>query len=317
MRTDDPQVPSCRIESRGNGSVHEAEPENPPKKRCPALELPQPPCGWEQHPAGVRGLGPALSQKLDCLSTDVSALCRDVSRLQTHMDRLEQDTRGWVLELAALRMENRDLSEYVRRMEGRCRTLENRSRRNNLRLIGLPEGAEGSDAVSFLQKTLSAMLGLPLETLEIESARRVQGGVSWDPNSRPRPLVFRLLRLANKAAVLHAARRQPLSYAGTRVTLLPDFCSLLLPRRRVPFGAVRRTRWAAELCFGPRHSSCGCAWTREPGRLLPCSGPLAGEREGRGPKGTGTEKWGTATLESRSQPGSSAGSFEQHNPTHQ
>lgn len=313
----------CSFGSRGNGLNHAAEPETPAKKRCPTLELPLPSCGWGQGkspegPEGLGGLGPALSQKLDRLSTDMSTLCRDVSRLQSHMDRLEQDARGWVLELAALRMENQGLSKYVRRMESRCRTLENRSRRNNLRLLGLPEGMEGSDAMSFLQKTLPAMLGLPRDVLEIESARRVPGGVSWDPNGRPRPLVFRLLRFANKATILQAARRQPLSYAGTRVTVLPDFCSSLVQRRRVPFGVVRRTRWAADLCFGLRHSSCSCAWTRAPRGLLTCSGPLAGVREGRGPKGhTGAGTWGTGTLESLGPLGGgpSTSGLEQHMPT--
>ncbi|XP_066483570.1 uncharacterized protein [Tiliqua scincoides] len=318
-RADDPQVMTqqpCSFKSRGNGSDHAAEPENPPKKRCPSLEPSLPSCGWgQQKPpeglAGLGSLGSVLSQKLDRLAANTSALCRDVSRLRTHVDRLEQDARGWVLELATLRMENRGLSEYVRRMESRCRTLENRSRRNNLRLLGLPEGAEGSDAASFLQKTLPAMLGLPLDALEIESARRVQGGVSWDPNGSPRPLVFRLLRFANKAAILQAARRQPLSYAGSHVTILPDFCSSLVQRRRIPFGAVRRTRWAVDLGFGSRHASFGCAWTRESGGPFTCSGPLAGEREGRGSKGS------TGSLKGPGQlgVGPSTSSFEQHTPS--
>ncbi|XP_053115644.1 protein KRBA1 isoform X3 [Hemicordylus capensis] len=300
-RGDDSPAPgaaSCSFQPQGGPRL-----DNPPKKRCPSLDPTLAPCGWGngQPPppecrAEVGGLGPLLSRKLDHLSADMSAICRDVSRLQSHMDRLEQDARGWVLELATLHMENRCLSEYVRRMEGRCRTLENRSRRNNLRMLGLPEGLEGSDAVSFLQKSLHAMLGLPLEApaLEIESARRVQGGISWDPSGRPRPLVFRLLRFADKTAILQAARTRPLSYAGAQVTILPDFCSSLNQRRRIPFGGVRRTRWAADLCFGPRHSSWWPGWTQGLREPLASSGPLAGEREGgRVPKGPGAENWAT------------------------
>ncbi|XP_061443494.1 uncharacterized protein LOC133365522 isoform X3 [Rhineura floridana] len=308
--------------SYGFRSQGEVESGYPCKKSCTSLDPSSPLCNWgngkpQECRAEVGGVGPDLSKKLDRLSADMSAVCRDVSRLQSHVDRLEQNAQGWVLELATLRMENRSLSEYVRRMEGRCRSLENRSRRNNLRVVGLPEGAEGSDAVSFLQKTLPALLGLPSDTppLEIESARRVQGGVSWDPSGRPRPLLFQLLRSADKVAILQAARTRTLSYASTQITILPDFCSSLSQRRRVPFGTFRRTRWAADLCFGSPHPSCYYAWA--PGRREPLasSGPLASEREGRVSKGPGVSTWGTDPLADPVHHGGchSAGSCEQHN----
>ncbi|XP_042329182.1 uncharacterized protein LOC121933469 [Sceloporus undulatus] len=311
---------SCSFESRG-----EAESGNPSKKRCPSLDPSSPLCSWEngKPPAGkeeIGDLGAVLSKKLDRLSADMSSICRDVSQLQNHMDRLEQDSRGWVLELAALRMENRSLCEYVRRMEGRCRTLENRSRRNNLRILGLLEGVEGNDAVSFLQRTLPAILGFPPEglPLEIESARRVPGGASWDPSGRPRPLVFHLLRFADKTAILQAARARPLSYASVQVTILPDFCSSLSQRRRVPFGTFRRTRWVTDLCFGPKHPSCCYPWTRHVMRqpTLGNSGPLAGEREGRVSKGPGTGNWDTDPLAGPECLGGchSASTCEPHNP---
>nr|XP_028606929.1 protein KRBA1-like [Podarcis muralis] len=305
---------SCKLQG-------DAESGNLCKKRCLSVDPNPVLCTWgngnpqERRPEVEDGIGPALSKKLDRLSADMSAVCRDVSRLQSHVDRLEQDARGWVLELAALRMENHSLSECVRRMEGRFRALENRSRRNNLRVLGLPEGSEGSDPVAFLQKTLPTLLGLPLEAppLEIESARRVQGGASWDPSGRPRPLVLQLLRSGDRAAILQAARGRPLSYSGAQITILPDFCSSLSQRRRVPFGTFRRTRWAADLCFGSRHPSCCYAWApglREP---LAGSGALRGERESRLPRGVGN--WGTETLPGPGHRGGchSTGSCEQHN----
>ncbi|XP_060136442.1 protein KRBA1 isoform X2 [Zootoca vivipara] len=307
---------SCKLQG-------DAESGNLRKKRClnvdpnPALRTWGDGKPQECRPEVEDGMGPALSKKLDRLSADMSAVCRDVSRLQSHVDRLEQDARGWVLELAALRMENHSLSECVRRMERRFRALENRSRRNNLRVLGLPEGSEGSDTVAFLQKTLPTLLGLPPEAppLEIESARRVQGGTSWDPSGRPRPLVLQLLRSGDRAAILQAARGRPLSYAGAQVTILPDFCSSLSQRRRVPFGTFRRTRWPADLCFGSRHPSCCYAWApglREP---LASSGALRGERESRLPRGPGMGNWGTETSPGPVHCGGchSAGSCEQHN----
>ncbi|KAJ7322429.1 hypothetical protein JRQ81_018716 [Phrynocephalus forsythii] len=306
------------------GSQGKEDPGTPSKKKCPSPGLPSPrhSCGSGkslESKAEQGDVGPVLSRKLDRLSADMSAICRDVAQLQSHLDRLEQEARGWGLELATLRMENRSLSEYVRRMEGRCRSLENRSRRNNLRMLGLPEGAEGSDPLSFLQRTLPEMLALPAESrpLEVESARRVHGGVAWDPNGRPRPLVFRLLRFADKAAILQAAQARHLSYAGTQVTILPDFCSSLSQRRRFPVRAFRRTRWLADLCFGPRHASFCRPWVqgwREP--ALATSRPLADEREGRAPKGPEDRNWDAdpSAGSGHCRGCLSPGSCEQHNP---
>lgn len=318
MKGDHTQIPgpaSCSFSSQAEA---EAEAENPPKKRSASLDPSPHACNWEdksppqEYRAEEGGFGSELYKKLDHLSENMGTICRDVSRLQNHLDRLEQNARGWVLELATLRMENRCLSEYVRRMESRCHILENRSRRNNLRMLGLPEGVEGSEPVPFLQKTLPTMLALPTGglPLEVESARRVQGGISWDPNGSPRPLVFRLLRLADKMAVLQAARSRPLSYAGARVTILPDFRSSPFQRRRTLLGTFRRARWAADLCLGPQHTSCYYGWTQGPRETLAHSGPLPGEREGRVSKGMGN--WGGR--EGSSGSGHSAGSCEPHNP---
>ncbi|KAM6448762.1 zinc finger protein 467 [Liasis olivaceus] len=119
----------------------------PRKKRRPgprAPSPPPPPCSCGGGPPG--GAGPLLSKQLGRLAADVGALCRDLSRLRGHVLGLEREARGRALELAALRLENRGLSRYARRLEGRCRALETRSRRHRLRLLGLPEGAEGGDA---------------------------------------------------------------------------------------------------------------------------------------------------------------------------
>ncbi|XP_067326516.1 protein KRBA1-like isoform X2 [Anolis sagrei] len=288
---------SCSFEPR-------TEPGNPSKKRCPDSSP-------SQNSLENRGevhraeLGPVLSETLGRLSADMSAVSRDVSRLQSHLERLEQDARGWVLELASLRMENRSLCEYARQTEARCRTLESRSRRNNLRVLGLPEGAEGGDAVSFLRRTLlPPVLGIPPE---IESARRVHA------TSRPRPLVFRLLRFADKAALLQATRSRPLSFAGTPLTLVPDACPSFSRRHRVPFSAFRRPRWAPDLCFAPRHPSCCCS--RPPhGSRQPTACNSLSERDSRVSKGPGN--WEPDSLSGPRCLGGchDAGSGKQHDP---
>lgn len=49
--------------------------------------------------------------------------------------------------------------------------LENRSRRCNLRLVGLPEGMEGRDAVTFMKTWLPSYLNLTTKTGKIKLDR--------------------------------------------------------------------------------------------------------------------------------------------------
>ncbi|XP_063157950.1 protein KRBA1 [Candoia aspera] len=285
----------------------DAAPDAAPKKRRPGPAPSSPPCGCgasptPERPAEAGAAGPrGPSEQLGRLAADVGALCRDLARLQGHVLGLEREARGWALELAALRLEHRGLGAYARRLESRCRALESRSRRRDLRLLGLPEGAEGGDAAGFLRRTLPGLLGWApgAPGPEVESARRVRGGAAREPPGKPRPLVFRLLRLADKAAVLEAARARTLRCAGAQVAILPDLRSSLARRRRVPLGTGRRARWVADLLCGARPSPGGLARTQASWEPPAGRAPLAGERAGRAAKGGG---------------GRSPGGCEPHNP---
>ncbi|KAM7123857.1 uncharacterized protein J5F26_001709, partial [Ciconia maguari] len=191
-----------------------------PKKRRPRGTSPalwEPP-GEAQHPrAEVGRVCAVLAEKLERPCRDLRSVRREVWGVRSRLERLE---RGWAREMAALAHCRRRLRHAIRRLEARCRALETRSWRNSLRLLGLPEGAEGADAVAFLQTMLPAVLGLPPAPapLQIESARRLRG-----PTAPARPLLFSLLRFADKLALLRAARGcpEPPSWAGARLAIVP------------------------------------------------------------------------------------------------
>ncbi|XP_044859902.1 uncharacterized protein LOC123363130 isoform X6 [Mauremys mutica] len=292
-----PSTGSC-TSSEDGGQKADAEWEEFPKRHCSsAAPSPWACCGWESGTPldlGVErsAIEAVLSEKLDRVSQDFAAMCRDVSSMQSRVAQLERDSRGWALELAALQKGNKCLSETVRRLESRCQVLENRARRNSLRLVGLPEGAEGGDPVAFLQRTLPMMLNLPADwpPLEIESARRVHGGVRWDPATRPRALLFRLLRFSDKLAIMRAVRKraEPLTCGGARVALFPDVCPKLCRRSGARYAAVRRPWRAAELRLGTQPSGCCHGRARGHGEPLPSPpgrAPAADEQGSRVTKG--------------------------------
>ncbi|RXN19406.1 liprin-beta-2-like isoform X2 [Labeo rohita] len=101
--------------------------------------------------------------------------------------------------------------------------MENRSRRNNIRIVGIPEGKEGQDTVRFLDGLIPNLIDSSGRQLEIERAHR---SPSQRPSStdRPRPILARFLRSADRDFVLRAARiKGNLSWENNNIMIFPDF----------------------------------------------------------------------------------------------
>ncbi len=126
--------------------------------------------------------------------------------------------------------------------------MEDRCRRNNVRLVGLPVGAEGSDVAGFLRVNLSKWIpSLRDRDIEIDRAHRVYNGgrgSDW-----PRTLIFRVLRWHDRSDILKGARQAyPVKCAQKNVTLLffPDFSPATAIMRKA-FGPVLKKMTALGL----------------------------------------------------------------------
>lgn len=83
--------------------------------------------------------------------------------------------------------------------------MEDRSRRCNIRLVGLAKSAEGENAIQFLQQNLPVwILSLAGEKIEIQRAHRIY--TSQDKPSRPRTLIFQLLRYQDRERIFNGVR---------------------------------------------------------------------------------------------------------------
>lgn len=78
----------------------------------------------------------------------------------------------------------------MQKLESQNKSLEARSRLNNVRLINLPEGAEGKDPAAFLEKWIPEALGPTLQaSVILERAHRI--GPMRDAGAPPRTLIMR------------------------------------------------------------------------------------------------------------------------------
>ncbi len=112
--------------------------------------------------------------------------------------------------------------------------MEDKSRRNNIRLVGLPEGMEGSDVAGFLRVNLSRWIpSLRGRDIEIDRAHHVYDGRK--NSDRLRTLIFRVLIWHDRLEILKGARQAyPVKCTQDNVTLLffPDFSPVTAAKRK-------------------------------------------------------------------------------------
>lgn len=115
----------------------------------------------------------------------------------------------------------------------RVEDLENRSRRNNVRLLGLKEGIEGDNLIACVEKILSEGLNIDIDNeFEIERAHRSPGSRP-DDGQPPRLIMIRFLRSAARDKALKAAREKGGAvWNGCNVSLFPDMTKELAERRK-------------------------------------------------------------------------------------
>ncbi len=194
---------------------------------------------------------PALRE----LREDIQATNKSVKELREEFEAIvtkTKQTRDRVDSVQAAAREDKrtvtNLKDQLERLTEKMTDMEDRSRRNNVRLVGLPEGMEGLDAAGFLRANLSKWIpSLRGRDIEIDRAHRVyDGGRGSD---RPRTLIFCVLRWHDRSDILKGARQAyPVKCAQNNVTLLffPDFSPATAIRRKA-FGPVLKKMTALGL----------------------------------------------------------------------
>ncbi len=118
------------------------------------------------------------------LREDIQATNNSVKELREEFEAMAaaaKQTRDRVDSVQATTREDRnavtDLRNQLERLTEKMTDMEDKSRRNNVRLEGLPEGMEGSDVAGFLRINLSKWIpSLKGRNIEIDQAHRVQSG---------------------------------------------------------------------------------------------------------------------------------------------
>ncbi|KAI4878716.1 hypothetical protein NFI96_008778 [Prochilodus magdalenae] len=148
-----------------------------------------------------------LDEKFDHFQAALDSI---TARLENNTTRITEAEGRSETEDKVLNLENKValLETAVKTLVERAEDLENRSRRDNIRIMGLKEGAEGGQPLRFFQTWLPTLLGLETKhgVVKIDRAHRTLGPPR---NDRSRPVLIKLHNYGDKLKILQAARKKP------------------------------------------------------------------------------------------------------------
>uniref|UniRef100_A0A3Q1HCE3 L1 transposable element RRM domain-containing protein n=1 Tax=Acanthochromis polyacanthus TaxID=80966 RepID=A0A3Q1HCE3_9TELE len=195
-----------------------------------------------------------IKQDLESLPQDIKA---DIASLKTKFQ----------VELASLNWAHSETAATVREMEGalnrhdssitaledtitelrwtikkvkdRSDDLENRSQRQNLRIIGIPEGSENGKPTAYMASFFAVILGDDIaDPLVLDRAHRSLAPKP-KPGDRSRPMIVRLHYYSDKEKILQISKNKgEVKFRGTRVHIFPDM-NAELSRRRAAFIPIK------------------------------------------------------------------------------
>uniref|UniRef100_A0A3Q2QPH0 L1 transposable element RRM domain-containing protein n=1 Tax=Fundulus heteroclitus TaxID=8078 RepID=A0A3Q2QPH0_FUNHE len=118
-------------------------------------------------------------------------------------------------------------------LQARLSDLEARSRRNNIRIHGIPEGEEGDSMQVFIENFIKTALSLTDTTLGIQRCHRSLGPKP-PPSSNPRSIVVNFLDFKTKDLVLRSVwNKKEIQLKGRRVYFDQDYPTDILLKRKV------------------------------------------------------------------------------------
>lgn len=168
----------------------------------------------------------AVDNKLDQIRSMVEDHGERISSLETFSNNADQRLQDLESLCSSLREDNTKLAAKVSDLEGR-------SRRQNIRILGLPENTETGNPPQFFSGLLTEVYGK--ETLstppEVDRAHRSLAAKP-KPGDRPRPVVLRLHRFQVKDLLVREARRRgKMEYRGHPIRIVEDYSPEVLSQR--------------------------------------------------------------------------------------
>ncbi|KAJ1169263.1 hypothetical protein NDU88_001169 [Pleurodeles waltl] len=162
----------------------------------------------------------AIENRLSSITIELNILKNDQANLSERIKHTESDITEILPTHNTYKTTIAKLQQQVEVLQERVEDAEGRSRHNNIRILGLPEGTEGRDPTHYVETWLQSLATDRLSVhFTVERAHRVPGRKPA-PGSPARTLIARILNYRDRDAILQMASEMDPRAEGIPYALL-------------------------------------------------------------------------------------------------
>ena len=194
----------------------------------------------------ISGCKQDLSKQIDSKTSNIQTA---LTKIEISLSTLADQVGGLEERVSANEDNMSDVLHRLKKVEGALLTsqekledLEDRSRRNNVILFGVPEKAEGRDAAAFFERIIPEVLSpIVFDTpLVAERCHRLGKPNADTSRQQPRPLIARVLNYRHRDLILSRSRQmREVHLENRRIFLHPD-CSAETRKKKAAYKNVKQ-----------------------------------------------------------------------------
>lgn len=184
-----------------------------------------------------------VKEDLTLVRQDLQKTAERTTVLEGRVSQIEDDISPLIKEVKSMKEQ---ISKHASKME----EMENRSRRDNVRLVGLPEKSEGPNPIEFLENWLVELFGKDSFSVRFSIVRAHRVPFRAPPaGGFPRPLLIRFLNYKDKVSLMRKTREAGnIFFNGSKISFYSDF-SPDLQKLRAEFIQSKRTLQKFKLTY--------------------------------------------------------------------
>lgn len=187
-----------------------------------------------------------IRRSVGSMDAKLTSLVTRITEVEERVSKLEDEQASGSAVPAVTKADLQQLTD-------RLADAEDRSRRNNLRFVGIPEGSEKNDMTAFLNQLISTSLGInpPPGGIEMDRAHRIGARLArpTGEKSRDRTIIARFLRYKDCQNILEEARKKRrITWDNQPVMIFPDY-SMETQRKREAFNPCKRALHERKIKF--------------------------------------------------------------------
>ncbi|KAF3847177.1 hypothetical protein F7725_020205 [Dissostichus mawsoni] len=197
-----------------------------------------------------------IQDEVSSLKTDIqlaiAPVRAELDECKTQLADHEEGLNTLAARIDSLEARSTQLAKDNAKLQLKTDDLENRGRRCNLRIVGIPEGVEQGKPTTFISNMLHKLFTGPggLEKAPVlDRAHRVPASRPKD-GERPRSFLWKVHLFQVKEEILKLSRQKgKLVLGGTQIFIFPDY-SADLDKRRAAYNEVKAVLRKADVRYG-------------------------------------------------------------------